>query len=189
MLAFASSASAQVNIFATPTVGVGTNETITLSATGTGSADNLSLTAVLGDGGANPPFNGTDTGPTFVSFTPIGAFGGATIATGASFPLAQTSVFTIGSATPVSGAFLDITVDTSSLSIGDTFDLFLDAPAAGPAFTTFFSGNNLDIETSFESPFVITVVGESENPVVPEPSSAAILFAMGSFLSLKRRRA
>lgn len=187
-------ANAQINVDLTPTVGIGASETLTFTASGPNSVAGLNFFLVIEDGGA--AIGGAATDPPIVSFTPTGFFGASTPAFATSAPLATNGAFTlptgvtaIPGAAPAPFAFLD--VDTSSLSVGSTFAVSLAGALPAGSFNSEFldlSGN--PVATTFEGgqPFIVTVVGEDAVAAVPEPSSAAVLIAIGSLVAMRRKR-
>jgi len=178
---------AQIGITFDSTVAVGSAETLTFSASGPDAVSSFDFDLVIEDGGAIA--GGTDTDPSIVSFASTGFLSAASPALSTDTPLAINGNITLATGASVApGAapnpFALLTLDTSSLSVGDTFTVAL----AGAGFdTNFLDVDSNVVETNF-SPFVVEVVG-AESPSIPEPSSIAVLIALGGVSLMRRKRA
>lgn len=190
MLICTSGVYSQVTLELDPTIGVGSNESIFISTSGFADVDALALTLVIGDGGTL--LGGSTVDPDIVSIFGRGILEpGAVDSNPSVFAAVSTPQLNIsstsisGGAVPLDGlAIAEIFFDTSNLSPGDTFDVAFSA-GAGTAPTLFFNAG-AEVGTSFPDNFVVTVVGDS--PAIPEPSSAVVLFALGSIGMMRRKR-
>lgn len=157
--------------------------TLTLSASGGDLVTGFELNVQIGDGGA--AIGGTDTAPaiTNVNLTSGILTGGTQAALpGASVadaPLAPG--YSVDSAPEVAaaGQVATLTLDTSALTAGQTFEVRLFVTVGGDTYTSFFAHNGSSVATSTSQPFYTLTA-------VPEPASLALLSLAG--LALLRRR-
>ena len=153
------------------TIGIGPNSSIVLIAGG-------DLLAVDGlDFGVNTLSTDGNNAPQVVNISGLGIFSGAsTVFTPAPSPNSDaTALLSIPNSTPFidDAPVAEVFFDTSGLSDGDTF-------AYG------ITGDFLNDNERFETINVLTFLATVE--AVPEPSSAGLLFALGSTLMMRRRR-
>lgn len=180
-LVLADPASAEIDLSVDATTTIDSAATLNFYATGGDSVTDFELVALIEDGGAE--LGGTATTPvvTGVDFS-SGFLASGTATDLGSVPLSPywtvDSVSPAQSATGLIGAFI---LDTSSLAVGDTFELRFYDDTSGSTFPTFFSNDGVASDMSSASYGVFTVT------VVPEPASA-ILLAVPAVL-IRRRKA
>ena len=165
------------------TIGIGPNSSIELFAFSNSTAvDSLDLFVPVGSffGAVSPP-------PPVVNISGLGIFSGAstvftpanlsaTSDAGASFSLPNSAVLTDGA--PIAEVFFD----TTGLSGGDSI-------AFGFDNSIFFNaGEEVDANGVLTNFAFVEAVPEPNGTAVPEPSSAALILALGSIVMMRRKR-
>ncbi len=138
-----------------PTINVGTNEVVTFRGSGVSPVDKLTFVAVVDQ------FTGS--GPDIVSITGLGEFEGISPSfcggmTPTDSPKAVVALFNkFGASRAIDGTDLvSIAFDTSSLTVGDAFNINLQFGAQ----STVFSGSGAEVPASFAHPVQINVTAE-----------------------------
>ena len=172
---FIGSASAGLTITIDSTIDVGTSESISLFATGPDSVTDLNFVFVVEDGGE--ALGGSATDPPIIDVLGQGIFAGGTVgfsptANPTNSPLGVIGGISVGSpVTPAAGGSPVATIlfDTSSLNVGDTFELAL----AQGIQTTSFNNNDTPVSTEFaDSCLLYTSPSPRDRQKSRMPSSA-----------------
>jgi len=188
---------AQINLdFDSATIGVGASETLNLTGAGTDAIDNITFVLIVEDGGQS--IGGSASNPLVTAINPEGLFDSAGVVTSfaANFDPATSPLAVIGTFDNVPLAapgaapapLASINFDTTSLAVGDTFDLFLDAADFGSPQTTLVGDGGTEIPSVFADSFTIEVIGDTATPGIPEPGSFCMLVGMCGATMLRRRR-
>ena len=172
---------AQILITGENTIELGGADTIVFSASGSDPVSGVTFVTAVN--------NNDGSGPSIIDVLGLGAFDGvAPVFSGGadpvSSPRAVIANFEQAGSQSIDGTdFVEVSFDTSTLSVGDEFFLTLALGAQETVFTNDTDGADSSVDTNFQLTFPVTVVA-----AVPEPSSLALLLATGGLAVLRRRK-